>query len=97
MISVYAKLLELPPKNFSIPGNGVKNLLRPNDVYKFLTLLLKDYYLILGNDAKNLLRLFFIYIKNGFVLSCKMAHLKFMCVVLITASAQVVQVIKVDT
>ena len=27
---------------------------------------------------------------------CKMTHLKFLCVVLITASAQVVQVIKVD-
>ena len=31
-------------------------LLRPNDIYKFMTLLPKDYYLFPGNDTKNLLR-----------------------------------------
>ena len=34
--------------------------------------------------------------KNGIVFFCKMTHLKFVFVVLIIASAQVVQVIKVD-
>ena len=71
----------------SIPSNGAKNLLRPNDIYKFMTLLPQDYYLILGNNAKNLLRPFFICMKNGIVLSCKMTHLKFVRVVSITASA----------
>ena len=47
----------------SIPSNGVKNLLRPNDIYKFMTLLLKDYYLILGNGAKNLLLDQIIYVQ----------------------------------
>ena len=61
-----------------------------------MTLLPKDYYLILGNNAKNLLRPFFICMKNGIVFSCKMTHLKFVFVVSITTSAQVVQVIKVD-
>ena len=31
-------------------------------IYKFMTLLPKDYYLILDNDAKNLLRPYYIYI-----------------------------------
>ena len=31
-------------------------LLRPNDIYKFMTVLPKDYFLIPGNGAKNLLR-----------------------------------------
>ena len=39
-------------------------VLRPNDIYKFLMLLPKDYYLILGNNAKNLLRPFFICMKR---------------------------------
>ena len=33
------------------------NLLIPNDIYKFMILLPKDYYLIPSNVAKNLLRL----------------------------------------
>ena len=37
-----------------------------------------------------------MYEKDGIVLSCKMTHLKFVCVVSITASEQVIQVIKVD-
>ena len=40
--------------------------------------------------------IFHMYKKNGFVFSYKMTHLKFVFVVSITASAQVVQVIKVD-
>ena len=48
----------------SIPSNGAKNLLRPNDIYKFMTLLPQDYYLIPGNNAKNLLRPFFICLKR---------------------------------
>ena len=39
-------------------------LIRSNDIYKFLTLLPKDYYLIPGNNAKNLLRPFFICMKR---------------------------------
>ena len=31
-------------------------LLRPNDIYKFMTLLPKDYYLIPDNGAKSLFR-----------------------------------------
>ena len=62
-----------------------------------MTLLPKEYNLIPVNNAKNLLSPFFhIYEKNGIVLSCKMTHLKFMRVVSITASVQVVQVIKVN-
>ena len=34
----------------------VGHVLRPNDIYKFMTLLPKDYYLIPGNGAKNLFR-----------------------------------------
>ena len=108
----------------SIPVNGAKNLMRPNDIYKFMTLLLKEYYLIPGNDAKNLLTkmcidqisnnitkglvpnprqqcqklvetIFHMYEKME-LFSCKMTHLKFVHVVSITASAQIVQVIKVD-
>ena len=40
--------------------------------------------------------IFHMYEKNGIVFSCKMTYLKFVFVVSITASAQVVQVIKVD-
>ena len=62
-----------------------------------MTLLLQDYYLIPNNDAKNLLRprLACMHIKNGFVLYCKMNSLKIEFG-LNPASAQVVQVIKVD-
>ena len=45
----------------SILGNGVKNLLGLNYIYKFMTLLPKDYYLIPSNDAKNLLGPNYIY------------------------------------
>ena len=61
-----------------------------------MTLSPEEYYLIPFNNAINLLRPFFICIKNGIVFSCKMTYLKFVFVVSITASAQVVQVIKVD-
>ena len=37
---------------------------RPNDIYKLMTLLPKDYYLFHGNSAKNLLRPFFHIHKN---------------------------------
>ena len=67
-----------------------------NDICKFMILLPKEYYLIPGNNAINLLIPFFICIKNGIVFSYKMSHLKFVFVVSITASAQVIQVIKVD-
>ena len=36
-------------------------MLRPNYIYKFMTLLPKDYYLIPSNRAKNLLRRNYIY------------------------------------
>ena len=39
-------------------------LLRPNDIYKFMTLLPKDYYLIPGNGTKNLLRPFLMCMKR---------------------------------
>ena len=66
-------------------------------IHKFMTLLLKDYYLIPDNGAKNLLRPFFICMKRwNYALFFKMTHLKFVCVVLITASAKGIQVIKVD-
>ena len=46
----------------TMEGNEQKSsadegLLRPNDIYKFMTLLPKDYFLILDNGAKNLLDL----------------------------------------
>ena len=41
-------------ENFSYGGEA--QLLRPNDIYKSMTLLLKDYFLIPGNGAKNLFR-----------------------------------------
>ena len=46
----------LAKDHYSVPDNGAKNLLGPNDIYKFTTLLPKDYFLIPGNGAKNLLR-----------------------------------------
>ena len=75
-------------------SQGLKRL---NDIYKFMTLLPKENYLVLDNGAKNLLRPFFICMKEmELFFVFKMTYLKFVCVVSITASAQVVQVIKMD-
>ena len=65
-------------------------------IYKFMTLLPKDYYLIPNNGAKNLLTIFHMYEKLELFFVFKMTNLKFVCVVSITASAHVIQVIKVD-
>ena len=52
----YKKLNKMTVKNkYSLPRID-DLLLRPNDIYKFLTLLPKDYYLIPDNGAKNLMR-----------------------------------------
>ena len=62
-----------------------------------MTLLPKDYSLILGNDAKKLVEtIFHMYEKMKLFFVFKITHLKVACVVSITASAHVVQVIKVD-
>ena len=83
-----------------------------------MTLLPKDYYLVPGNGAKNLLTklydvisvcqssstatrkliktIFHMYAKMELFFVFKMTHLKFVCVVSITTSAQVVPVIKVE-
>ena len=61
-----------------------------------MTLLPEDYYLIPGNGAKNLLTIFHMYENMEMFFVFDMTHLKFVCVVSITANAQVVQVIKVD-
>ena len=47
--------------NIRFLDNNAKNLLRPDYIYKFMTLLPNDYYLISGNGSKNLLRLDYIY------------------------------------
>ena len=95
-ISVSVPLKGLP-RNQSKIQSFSGYMLRPNDIYKFMILLPKDYYLFPDNGTENLLRPNFIYIKKlDLFFSCKMIHLKFVCVVLIIASAQVVQVIKVD-
>ena len=64
-------------------------MIGPNDICKFMILLPNEYYLITGNNVINLLRPFFICIKNGLVFYCKMSHLKFVFVVSSTASAYV--------
>ena len=71
-------------------------MIGPNHICKFMTLSLEEYYLIPGNNAINLLRQIFISMKKMELFSCKMTHLKFVFVVSITASAQVIHVIKVD-
>ena len=86
---------------YLIPGNGVNKLLRLNCmmrlVYAKLLVLPHNNFSILGNDAKNLLKPIFIYMERCISsFFYEMIHLKFVFVVLITASAQVVQVIKVD-
>ena len=92
---IYKSMTLLPKDYYLVPDNGAKNLLRPNDTCKSMTLLPKDYYLVPSNDAKNLLRPFFICMKKmELFFLFKMTHLNFVCVVSITASAQVVQVIK---
>ena len=42
----------------------LKYVLRPSDIYNFMTLLPKDYYLILSSDAKNLFRPFLMCMKR---------------------------------
>ena len=72
-------------------------LLRPNDIYKFITLLPKDYCLIPRQRCqKHVETISNVYDKMELLFLLKMIYIEFVFVVFIIASAQVVQVIKVD-
>ena len=87
--SSVSHMRELYPNNLRVlvVARAEEYLIRRNDICNFMILLPKEYYLIPRNNAINLLRPFFICIKNGIVFSCKTSHLIFMFVVSITASA----------